>query len=147
MEGRAVAIRIEGPGRSTGIGGSAPTRRTEGGASFTLPSDSQPARPATLGGTLGVQDLASLIALQALPQEDRRERRRKAVRRGHDLLDVLEGVKIDLLSGGVPVDRLERLVHLLGLRNPSDDPSLDALVEEIELRARVELAKFGRYPD
>ncbi len=142
-----MAIRIDGPGRPTGIGGSGPTRRSEGTSSFSLPTDGQPARAANLGAPLGVQDLAGLLALQTIPQEDPRERRRKAVRHGFDLLDVLEGVKLDLLSGGVPIDRLERLVHLLGLRRTSDDPSLDGLVEEIELRARVELAKFGRFPD
>jgi hypothetical protein len=143
-----VAIRIEGPGRPTGVAGNTPSRRVEGsGTNFQLPADSTPARGAAIGGGFGVQDLASLIALQAIPQEDRRERRRRATKHGFDLLDVLDGVKLDLLAGGVPVDRLERLVHLLGQRRDSDDPTLDALIEEIELRARVELAKFGRYPD
>lgn len=144
-----MAIRIDGPGRTSGLQGPGPTKRTgEGGAVFSLPGEAAaPARAAVIAGTVGIGDIASLIALQAVPEEDAREKRRKTVRRGLDLLDVLEGVKLDLLAGGVPVDRLERLVHLLGQRRTSGEAELDALVEDIELRARVELAKFGRYPD
>lgn len=146
-----MAIRIDGPGRNTGVQGTTQTRRGDGtGAAFTLPGGGAeaPSRGGTVAGPLGVQDLASLLALQALPtEEDPRERKRRSVKRGNDLLDILEGVKLDLLGGAVPVDRLERLVGLLGKHAPSGDEGLDALVADIELRARVELAKFGRYPD
>lgn len=146
-----MAIRIDGPGRNSGVQGPAQTRRSEGASStFQLPGGetTQASRSGVVAGPLGVQDIASLLALQAMPTEaDPRERRRRAVKRGNDLLDVLEGVKLDLLGGSVPVDRLERLVALLGGREASGDDALDALVVEIELRARVELAKFGRYPD
>ena len=143
-----MAIRIDGPGRASGVQGGQPTKRATGTeTSFTLPSGEAPARAQTLAGTPALGDLASLLALQGVPvEDDRREKRRKAVHRGLDLLDVLEGVKLDLLAGGVPSDRLERLVHLLGLRRPSGDDGLDALIDDVELRARVELAKFGRYP-
>lgn len=143
-----MAIRIDGPGRANGVQGGQPTKRAAGtGSSFTLPNAETPVRAQTLAGTPAIGDLASLLALQGVPvEDDRREKRRKAVHRGLDLLDVLEGVKLDLLAGGVPSDRLERLVHLLGLRRPSGDDGLDALIDDVELRARVELAKFGRFP-
>ena len=146
-----MAIRIDGPGRTGGVQGGQPTRRAEGtGSTFQLPGGETSARPAaaTLPGATAIGDIASLLALQSIPVEETgREKRRKAVRRGFDLLDVLEQVKIDLLGGGVPTDRLERLVQLLAQRRPTGEENLDALVEDIELRARVELAKFGRYPD
>lgn len=145
-----MAIRIDGPGRTGGIQGGQPTRRAEGtGATFTLPGETRaPAVAPSLGGPTALTDVGALLALQGLvPAEEERERRRKAVRRGLDLLDVLDQVKIDLLGGGVASDRLERIVAILGQRRPSGDDRLDALVEEVELRARVELAKFGRYPD
>lgn len=143
-----MAIRIDGPGRTGGLQGTTPGRRAEGtGAAFTLPDQDAPARAPVVGGPVGVSDVASLLALQSIPDVDPREKRRKAVRRGLDLLDVLERVKLDLLGGGVPVERLERLVTLLGGREPSGEEGLDALVADIELRARVELAKYGRFPD
>ena len=143
-----MAIRIDGPGRTGGVQGNAPTRRTDGtGSTFSLPDREAPNRAPVLAGAVGVGDVASLLALQGIEPPDPRERRRRAVRRGHDLLDVLEQVKLDLLSGDVPVERLERLVALLGGREPTGDDRLDGLVADIELRARVELAKWGRFPD
>lgn len=143
-----MAIRIDGPGRTGGLQGPTQGRRTEGtGAAFSLPDQDAPARTSVVAGPVGVTDVASLLALQSIPAVDPREKRRKAVRHGLDLLDVLEGVKLDLLGGGVPVERLERLVTLLGKREPSGEDTLDALVADIELRARVELAKYGRFPD
>lgn len=143
-----MAIRIDGPGRTGGMQGPTPTRRAEGtGATFSLPEPNAPKSAAVAPGPVGVGDVASLLALQAVEAPDPRERRRRTVRRGHDMLDVLEDVKLDLLGGGVPVDRLERLVALLGRHEPSGDDRLDALVADIELRARVELAKYGRFPE
>lgn len=145
-----MAIRIDGPGRTGGVQGNVPTRAKDaGGAAFSLPGAEVPSRPAatTIAAATPLTDIAALLALQGVPvAEDRREKRRREVRRGFDLLDVLEGVKLDLLGGGVPTERLERLVDLLGRRGPSGDDQLDALIADIELRARVELAKFGRFP-
>lgn len=146
-----MAIRIDGPGRTGGVQGNVPMRAKEpGGAAFALPGAEVPTKPAAapIAGAAPFTDIAALLALQGVPvAEDPREKRRKSVRRGLDLLDVLERVRIDLLGGGVPSERLERLVQILGDRGPSGDDQLDALVADIELRARVELAKFGRFPD
>ncbi|WP_407050478.1 flagellar assembly protein FliX [Methyloraptor flagellatus] len=140
-------MRIDGTGRPTTIQTGTSVRRPAGAeGGFTLPSETQDAKAAPVAvGLTGVADLASLIALQQV--DNPLERRRRSVKRGFDLLDVLEGVKIDLLSGNVSEERLDRLVHLLGQRQSSGDEKLDALMADIELRARVELAKFGKYPD
>ncbi len=120
--------------------------RTGTAFSLSMPTDNQPAaRAASSAPMVALYDLQSLIALQAA--EDPRDRKRKAVKRGFDLLDVLEGVKMDLLVGWVEPDRLERLVSMLGNKVETGDDKLDALMTDIELRARVELAKLGRYPD
>ncbi|MEJ1160986.1 flagellar assembly protein FliX [Prosthecomicrobium sp. N25] len=138
-------MRIDGPGRPNGIGGPAGARRGGGQSSFALPEESRTARASTTPGAGGVYDVAALIALQAV--EDPLQRRRRAVRRGFDLLDVLDSIRLDLLAGSVSPERLERLVGLLGKPEGAGDPKVDALIEEIELRARVELAKRGTYPD
>lgn len=143
-----MAIRIDGPGRTGGIQGTGTTRRAEGtGATFRLPEQEQAGRSTVVGGPIGATDVASLLALQSISSQDPREKKRKAVRRGLDILDVLEGIRLDLLGGGVPPERLERLVGLMGGREATGDERLDGLVADIELRARVELAKLGRFPD
>jgi hypothetical protein len=65
------------------------------------------------------------------------------VRRAGQILDVLDDVKLSLLEGGVAPGTLERLVNAVRLeRGEADDPKLRELLDEIETRAAVELAKL-----
>ena len=71
------------------------------------------------------------------------ERRRRSVRRAGRILDVLDGVKIALLGGELSAADLERLQHAIREeRLATDDPRLEGVLDEIELRAQVELAKL-----
>ncbi|MBL8658836.1 MAG: flagellar assembly protein FliX [Rhodospirillales bacterium] len=87
-----------------------------------------------------------LLAMQEVATEaDPGARRAGAVRRGEDLLDRLDGLRLALVAGAVSVTRLDALAGALKAeREATEDPRLDDLIGEIELRAAVELAKFGR---
>ena len=64
---------------------------------------------------------------------------------GEDLLDELDQIRIGLLTGSLPRATLERLAaRVEAKRHRVDDPSLIQILDEIELRAAVELAKLGR---
>jgi hypothetical protein len=109
------------------------------------PVSAEPAvRASTAAAVPGLSGLDALIALQAI-DSDRPSRRRRAVRQGHHLLDILDEMKIGLLSGTVSGSALDRIATLLGGLEPSGDEAVDQLVAEIALRAEVELAKLGRY--
>ncbi len=97
-------------------------------------------------GAAGLAGLDALIALQSIDPDGPR-RRRRAAKRGHDLLDVLEEIKIGLLSGAVSGSALDRITALLGGLEMSGDARLDDLIADISLRAEVEMAKLGRYLD
>jgi hypothetical protein len=84
--------------------------------------------------------LESMLALQAV--EDPLQRRRRAVKRGGAMLDALDSLKIALLDGVVDAGQLQRLQALVtAQREASGDPALEAVLDEIELRAAVEVAK------
>jgi hypothetical protein len=105
-----------------------------GGASDTAPM-------ARAGGVSPLGSLDALIALQEVGSP--LERRRKAVRRAGQILDVLDEIKLDLLDGGVPPANLERLLQAVRLeKGEADEPNLRDLLNEIETRASVELAKL-----
>ncbi len=71
--------------------------------------------------------------------------RRRSLRRGQDLLDELEELRIGLLMGSFPASNLERISKLLAQRvDAIEDPILIELINEIEIRVAVELAKLGR---
>ena len=68
----------------------------------------------------------------------------KSKAQGEALLDRLEDIRMGLLTGFIPKDRLEDLVRLV--RNRQTNPAiegLDDVLDAIELRAQVELAKLS----
>lgn len=135
-------MRIEGSSRTQGSGYSAPLRRGAGGV--FEPEPEMPATPrAEAAPVLGAAGLDALLALQAV--DDVVLTRRKAVRRGRQMLDALDEVKADLLAGRISEGRLNQLLALVGQARERTEPGLDAVLDEVELRARVELAKFGRF--
>lgn len=88
--------------------------------------------------------LEAILALQAVG--DFTESRRRAVKRGGSILDLLEAMKADLLVGRASPERLQAMIEQLGGLRERVEPGLDALMSDIDLRVRVELAKLGRYP-
>jgi hypothetical protein len=68
------------------------------------------------------------------------------VQRGNDLLDRLDEIRHGLLLGAIPIERLKALaVMLRAERARAADPRRAAVVDEIELRCAVELAKLGQH--
>ncbi len=108
---------------------------------FSL-DQAEEARAATpLAGARALSSVDALIALQEMP--DPMSGRAKAARRGRDLLDLLDDVRDGLLDGQVSRSTLQQLVSLVGApREGFNDPGLSAVLDEIDLRARVELAKL-----
>lgn len=84
-----------------------------------------------------------LFALQEI--SDELTGRRRAAARGNALLDRLEDLRIALLSGTLPRGQLAQLRELAREHGPSvDDPKLASLLNDIELRVAVELAKLDQ---
>lgn len=136
-------MRIEGTGRvHTTSRGSATSKSS--GETFRVESGQSGARAAQTSAPLAAGGIDALLALQAA--DDATTGRRKAIKRANLLLDALEEIRADLLAGRVSEGRLNRAVALLQQAKAQTDPELDAVVADIELRVRVELAKLGRFP-
>lgn len=137
------AMRIENTARSTSVTARGGVNRGGSGGFFIggEPTAGQVASAQPVAPSTGID---ALLALQAV--EDPLFARRKAVRRGNALLDTLDTIKADLLLGQVSEGRLNQLMALVGQARQRNLPELDPILDDIELRARVELAKFGRYP-
>ncbi|MBT3535605.1 MAG: flagellar assembly protein FliX [Rhodospirillaceae bacterium] len=113
----------------------------DGGATFRVESGGGAEAAAQTGAASSVAGVGSLLALQEVP--DALEQRRQAVLRSTDILDELQQLRMGLLTGSVPRQRLQRLMKLLQDRPGGyADPQLDNIIGDIEVRAAVELAKL-----
>lgn len=112
-------------------------------AGFTLGDTAATTAPAAAARTLAAGPVGSTDALLALQAVDGPlERRRRAVKRAGRLLDALDEVKMALLDGESVAPALQRLAQAAREhRGGADDVQLDGVLDQIETRAAVELAK------
>jgi len=137
-------MRIYGPNGTT-IGSPASQTRRTSSTGFSLPEAlSTPEEPRSATAPKAAGNIDALLALQGV--EDPTERRKRSVARGRGALDILDELKLGLLSGNLDASTVNRLRDAAAnLKSSSGDPGLDAVLSEIELRVEVELAKAGQF--
>ena len=116
-------------------------RRSDGSFAGLVDSGSTaPARATAAPVSVAVP--AALLALQQ--EEDTGQRRQREMRRCGLLIDELDEIRRGLLMGSLSSQRLQMLARRLKQQDRAGlDPALSALVDDIELRVAVELAKLG----
>jgi hypothetical protein len=137
-------MRIYGPNGTT-LGSPAANIRRTNSSGFSLPDDaSSTAETRATVAPKASANIDALLAMQGI--EDPVEKRKRSVQRGKGALDVLDDLKIGLLSGNFDASTVSRLRDAAAnLKTSSGDPGLDAVLSEIELRVEVELAKAGQF--
>ncbi|HEX3708630.1 MAG TPA: flagellar assembly protein FliX [Pseudolabrys sp.] len=134
-------MRIHGS-NGTALASAPPTARRTAGGTFTVSEQNSPGNTATASSLRAISTVDVLIALQGV--EDPRERKKRALAKGRNALDVLDRLKLSVLDGTLDRPTLARLqVAAEGLTEGSGDPGLDTVLSEIDLRVAVELAKAG----
>ncbi len=148
-DGRRSTMKIEG---SNPLRGTAVKRGMAGkGACRTDFADAldggrdAATSPAGVTATAPIASVDALIAVQSA--DDPVADRGKAHARAAELLDRLDELRADLLLGRVSRQRLGLLADLVRARRATvDDPKLAEVLDEIDLRAQVELAKLAVEP-
>lgn len=136
-------MRIYGPNGTT-LGAPASQARRTGSDTFVLPDTSSAQETRSTAAPKAAAGIDGLLALQGV-EEDPVQRRKRSVARGRTALDVLDDLKMGLLSGNLDASTVMRLRDAAAnLKSSSGDPGLDSVLSEIELRVEVELAKAGR---
>lgn len=122
----------------------AKTPKASGGESFSvyLKETMKPqAASVGPGGAISVAD--AIFAAQMVDADEEKEVRKKLIKRGQTLLEKLEEIRDGLLMGYISRDRLIEISRLVkDNRYQSEDPRLQEILGEIELRVEVELAKL-----
>jgi hypothetical protein len=134
-------MEINGPRKIESAGVRRVGKPASGASSTFSVSDSAEVRGSVVAGPGPIGALDSILMLQGL--DDSMDGRSKAAEHGEKLLDMLDEVRDGLLAGGVPRATLNRLANAVTRRHDQfNDPKLQGVLDEIELRAHVELAKL-----
>jgi hypothetical protein len=134
-------MRIYGP-NGTALASAPVSARRSAAGGFKVSEQDSPRQPAGATSLRSISTIDALMALQGV--EDPTERKKRAVAKGKNALDVLDALKLGLLDGSVDGSTLARLkVASDGLTEETGDAGLDEILGEIGLRVAVELAKAG----
>lgn len=137
-----------GQTRAPSQSGASRGAQARGGSGFSISGAPAARGAAGLSGPASLGAVDALLALQETPAsgDALNAPKRRAIRRGEEMLDILDEIKLALLMGQLPKAKLSRLVSVVERQQAAfSDPRLREVLDQIELRARVELAKFGTY--
>lgn len=93
--------------------------------------------------------ISAVDALLAVQQADDatsgQSNRQRAISWGEGILDRLDQIRMALLLGHVPPEKLHQIANEVASRKgKTGDPVLESVLNEIEIRAAVEIAKHSR---
>jgi hypothetical protein len=137
-------VKIDKPSQVT----STSTARRSGGSASARPGEfarflDQPGGPSAVSGGNPISSVDALLAAQSVDATGE-EGRRQARQRGEDILNRLDDLRHGLLAGTLSRSQLLSLRNIVRSRRGTVmDPKLSELLDEIELRAEVEIAKLS----
>jgi hypothetical protein len=140
-----MKIEGSGPVRSTPVKRGDKTKGSKSSKSFAHQIESAPDTSDPISGISQVQPVDALLAIQEVEDSTAGGPNAQARKWGKDVLDRLEGIRLGLLAGGIPLSELKGIAEMVERKRTTvTDPALSELLDQIELRARVEIAKYDR---
>lgn len=100
-------------------------------------------KPASAVPSSSIGALGAFLVLQEADSATSEEAAKKARKRAAGLLDHLDKIRMGLLTGELSKASIQELSRTLSAhREAVIDPKLSEILDEIDLRAQVELAKL-----
>lgn len=140
-------MKVQGPGSTQ------PSKKTEkkkgvsssdSGQSFdSMVSASSAEETESASATKSIAAVDALLAVQEVEDPTARAAKQKMRERGENILEELDKIRMSLLTGNVTVgDVIDVADMVASHREKIMDPQLTAILDEIDLRAQVEIAKI-----
>lgn len=93
--------------------------------------------------TSSVASAGAIFAAQMVDDEEEKQIRKKLIKKANTLLDNLEEIRQEIIFGAVSKEKLIEISRLVKQKDvETNDEKLKEILEEIELRVEVELAKL-----
>jgi hypothetical protein len=137
-------MRIEGPRKADSIRKNEKARKSGAVSSdFSTFLDAEVGGAEETKGAAPIADVGALIAAQAADDPAERKSRQRMQDRAGKVLDALESVQRGLINGQLSVTQLENISRSMAERREKiNDPRLLGIMDDVDLRAQVELAKL-----
>ena len=137
-------MKIQGPGKTNAPSKTKKKDSTSSGdesfGDFVSQGASQ-AAPSSPSKSIAKVD--SLLAVQSVEDPTARAAKKRMRQRGNDILSELDKIRMAMLNGSLTVGHMIDVADVVAShREKVTDPVLTAIMDEIDLRAQVELAKM-----
>lgn len=134
-------------GETKGPGATAKSKKSSsanaGGADFSQYVQGSSSEVSGPQATQSIAQLDALLAAQEAEDPTQKAARKRVCKRADTILDKLEDVRKRMLGGNLTVGHMIDVADVVAChRDKVDDPRLTSIMDEIDLRAQVEIAKL-----
>lgn len=140
------SMKIQGPGQTQSTSKSKKAdkaKKADGSFKDMVAGGAQ--ETAESGTAQSIAKVDALLAVQGAEDPTERATRGRMVRRADDILEELDKLRGAMLGGTMTVGHIIDIADVVAShREKTGDPALTAILDEIDLRAQVELAKMRK---
>ena len=137
-------MKVQGPGQAQGASSTKKSGKTaKSDSHFGDFIASGPSSAETVKTTQSIGTVDSLLALQGAEDPAAQSSRKRMKQRAGVILGELDKLRMAMLTGQVTVGHMVDIADVIAShREKISDPALTAIMDEVDLRAQVELAKM-----
>jgi hypothetical protein len=139
-------MKVTGPDSTQKTSGTKKTSKagSAGGVQFgSLLGVGETEAPAHTSATGVIAGIDTLLAAQEADDPEQRATRKRMRTRGEDVLKQLDKLRLGMLTGTLSVGNLLDIADVVAShRERINDPQLSSILDEIDLRAQIEIAKM-----
>ena len=144
-------MKIERSKQSSGTSGTSKTSKKSsdsGGFQDFIGSLGETKGAAATAAPQSMTSVNSLLAVQSVEDPTEKAARKRRTIRADSILDELDGLHMAVLNNSISLNHMMKLADVVSTHKEKiNDPQMNALLEEIDLRAQVELAKMRKALD
>ena len=136
-------MKVEGPGKSQSASKSKKSSGSSSGVDFSRYISTGEDSSTPVSTAQSISQIDALLAVQGAEDPTERAARSRMQARSEKILDELEKVRMAMLSGTLTLGHMVEIADVIAShRERVQDPVLTDIMDEIDLRAQVELAKM-----
>lgn len=137
-------MKVDGPGKTQGPSKTSKKgKASESEGSFGQFITSAPTQSAPAKQTQSIAHVDALLAVQGAEDPATGASRKRMHERADTLLDELDNLRMAMLGGNMTIGHMIDIADVVAShRENVSDPALTSIMDEIDLRAQVELAKM-----